>query len=86
MTFEIESDVPLAPNPEVVAFICRRSHKSVASIRKFIAECGTKIVVQLGSRGGILRMDPEYPCSFGKDCLHCRDRMEKIRVLIENGK
>jgi len=91
MTFEIESNAPLE-EIQLTAFICRRNgngHKrgqTVALVRKFVADCGTKIVVQIGVRGGILKMDPEYPCDAGKECPSCLERMEKTRILIESEK
>jgi hypothetical protein len=84
MIFEIESDIPLVK--QIAPIICRRGRSSVAITRKFIAECGTKIIVNVGARGGILKMEPEYPCKAGKECDHCKDRMSKIRILIENEK
>ena len=97
MTFEIESDVPLEEkrlhaDEYLTTFICRRNtnrHRrgqTVALVRKFLADCGTKIVVQIGVRGGILKMEPEYPCDAGKECPSCLDRMAKTRILIESGK
>lgn len=89
MSFEIET-VPLEQQSAgdlLTAFICRRGRKpAVATIRKFLAECGTKIVVEIGVRGGIVKMAPEYPCDAGKDCPRCKDRMSKIAILIESGK
>lgn len=89
MTFEIET-VPLEKQSAedlLTAFICRRGRKpAVVNVRKFLAECGTKIVVEIGVRGGIVKMTPEYPCDAGKDCSRCKDRMNKIAILIESGK
>lgn len=89
MTFEIET-VPLEQESAadfLTAILCRRGRKAtVVNVRKFLAECGTKIVVEIGVRGGIVTMKPEQPCDAGKDCPRCKDRMSKIAILIESGK
>jgi len=89
MAFEIETGVPMEPLEQQSggAFLCRRGRKpTVQTIRKFLAVCGTKIVFELGIRGEIVSMKPEYPCDVGKNCPHCKDRMEKATILINNGK
>ena len=85
MSVEIDIDVPLVPSA-VTAFVCRQRGPKPTITRKFIAECGTKIIVDVGSRGGINKMGPESICHNGKDCASCKDRMGKIRLLIESGK
>ena len=86
MTIEIESDVPLAPL-QITAFICRRGRKQVvAQTRKFLADCGTKIIVEISEQGKIINMKPEYECDAGLECPRCLDRTSKIRILIESGK
>ena len=55
MTFEIET-VPLEQESAadfLTTILCRRGRKpAVATIRKFLAECGTKIVVEIGVGAG----------------------------------
>jgi hypothetical protein len=85
MTFEIET-VPLEQK-NITTFLCRRGRKAtVVNVRKFLAECGTKIVVEIGIRGNIVTMKPEQTCDAGTDCPRCKDRMNKIAILIESGK
>jgi hypothetical protein len=93
MAFEIESGIPLEQQDALeylTSFACRhnghRRDATVAVTRKFLAECGTKIIVDIGVRGAIVKMEPEYPCNAGKECLSCIDRMAKARILIESGK
>jgi hypothetical protein len=93
MAFEIESGIPLEQQDALeylTSFACRhnghRRGATVAVTRKFLAECGTKIIVDIGVRGEIVKMAPEYPCDAGKDCPRCKDRMSKIAILIESGK
>jgi len=93
MAFEIESGITLEQQDALeylTSFACRhnghRRGATVAVTRKFMAECGTKIIVNVGVRGRIVKMEPEYPCDVGRECSSCLDRMEKIRILIESGK
>jgi hypothetical protein len=81
---EIDSGIPL---PSFMAIVCTRGNQSVEeSIRKFVADCGTKIVVTLTVRGKIKRMETEFDCMYGPNCSKCQSRMEKIRELIDNGR
>jgi hypothetical protein len=80
---EIES-VPL---PSFMVVVCTRGNRTTEeSIRKFIAGCGTKIIVTLTIRGRIKHMEPEEDCRYGAGCPECQSRMEKIRDLIDNGR
>jgi hypothetical protein len=90
MQFEIETDVPivpLQPSDFLTAFLCRHKRKGTAiETRKFIAQCGTKIIVETGIRGQIVSMEPEDPCKAGESCPQCKDQIDKIAILIANGK
>ena len=80
---EIESGIPL---PSFMVQICTRGNRTTEeTIRKFVAECGTKIVVTLTIRGRIKHMEQADDCRYGPNCSKCQSRMEKIRELIDNG-
>ena len=72
--------------PSVIIHICDRSPQSFDRIRKFCAECGTKLEVRLTLRGKIRSIEPINPCRYGKDCPQCADRIAKIRDLIAHGR
>ena len=72
--------------PTVVLHLCDRSPESFDVIRKFIAECGTKIEVRLTQRRRIRSIEPEDYCRYGKDCSQCAERIAKIRELIAQGR
>jgi hypothetical protein len=76
-----------APLPSFITIItCTRGNRTTEeTIRKFVAGCGTKIVVYVSMRGKIKHMEPE-DCRYGLNCSECESRMKKIRELIDNGR
>ena len=63
---------------------CDRSPKSFDTIRKFVAECGSRFIVAVTKSKNIRSITKEYPCVVG--CPHCEFRRAKIRELIAAGK
>lgn len=81
---ELESAIPL---PSFTMIVCTRGNQTTEEqIRKFVAGCGTKIIVGLTVRGKIKYMETEYDCRYGVNCSECQSRMEKIKELIDNGR
>jgi hypothetical protein len=72
--------------PSVIIHICDRSPQSFDTIRKFYANCGTKLEIRLTQRGRIRSIEPIDSCRYGKDCPQCADRIAKIRDLIAQGR
>lgn len=93
MLIEIDADVPLpllSTDEQITAFICRHPRRGRPALidrtRKFVADCGTKLIVELTAANRIASMELEYPCKHGAKCPACLDRMQKTRILIESGK
>ena len=81
--YELQSMVPL---PTITVRICDRSPESFDTVRKFMAECGTKLEVRLTRHGKIRSIRAVDPCRDGKDCLMCKRRKATIADLIKAGK
>lgn len=79
--FDLDDAIPI---PSVMIQICDRSPRSFDMIRKFIAGCGTKFVVNLTKNGKIRSIEVEYGCAH--PCALCKDRIEKIKELIAAGR
>ena len=80
--YELQDVVPL-PALHIV-HVCDRSPESFDTVRKFVAECGSKFEVRLTRHGKIRSIRKQEPCIVG--CKHCLARIAKIRELIEAGK
>ena len=78
--YELQSMVPL---PTITVHICDRSPESFDTVRKFVAECGTKLEVRLTRHGKIRSIRPVDPCRDGKDCPMCKRRKATIADLIK---
>ncbi len=79
----LQNEIPL---PTITLHICDRSPESFDTVRKFMAECGTKLEVRLTRHGKIRSIRPVDPCRNGAKCSQCADRRNKIEELIEAGK
>lgn len=77
----LDDDVPL---PSVMIHICDRSPRSFDMMRKFRADCGTKLVVNLTQNGKIRNIEVESGCAY--PCEKCKDRINKIKELIASGR
>jgi hypothetical protein len=82
-TYTLQDAVPM---PTITVHICDRSPQSFDTVRKFLAECGTKLEVHLTRHGKIRTIRPVDLCRYGKDCPMCKKRKEMIEQLIKDGK
>lgn len=62
---------------------CRRK-RAVFSQRKFVAECGSKIVFNLDRTGAIVNTDLDHEkCKTG--CKACEDRLKQAtKIILKN--
>jgi hypothetical protein len=82
----LEHSLPLPARSEITMHVCSRdpygSGSEHVTTRKFLAQCGTKFVVEITHKGMIKSIVPLDNCV--PKCRYCQERIESIRTLIAN--
>jgi hypothetical protein len=75
----MQPEYPIDANITLTMWACSRREIGVVE-RKFVADCGNKIILRLSQSSKILSILPESPKYHS--CLKCQEKIEFVKNLI----